>query len=143
MFNQMSNAVFSNGLFSCVTIPDMHKTMERLTKAAFDVHGIATPSELAVALYHSDQVVNNWKRRGVSCAGQVAAQEYLGISPLWISKGVGSVVIGRAGAWPFDIDYALYDALLPEKKADLNTTVCALINSHTKPKKNNGDNQAA
>ena len=65
-----------------------HPTYERLFSVALK-NNISGPSALAMALRESEQVINNWSRRGVSKAGAIKAQERFGCSSVWILRGIG------------------------------------------------------
>lgn len=85
----MSNETFNNGLFSAVTIPRMHESMARLYRAAKDLRGIEGQSAVAELLGYSPQVLNNWETRGISQGGAIRAQEKIGCSPAWLTRGEG------------------------------------------------------
>lgn len=63
-----------------------HESLERLLFAAEKL-GVKGPSMLARSLNVSEQVVTNWRYRGVSNSGAVEAQRTFGISSNWILKG--------------------------------------------------------
>ena len=83
--------MFSNALFSPAKSGDMksdrkHPSFERLLSIA-EGAGFKGPTALAGVLEQSEQVVNNWSRRGVSKAGAIAAQQKLGCSSNWVLDG--------------------------------------------------------
>lgn len=92
MFINMSNDLFPASLNYLkqlrVSEKERHPSYQRLYSVAVE-NNIRGPSELAVALGESEQVINNWSRRGVSNAGAIKAQERFGCSSVWILKGVG------------------------------------------------------
>ncbi|MGC4366530.1 LexA family transcriptional regulator [Hydrogenophaga sp. R2] len=73
----------------------MHDSYTRMLEAA----RLATKTpdigsgELGRLLGESQQTVNNWKQRGVSSQGVVKLAEKLGISPAFITAGVGTMLI--------------------------------------------------
>lgn len=89
MFIESANTMFINRAFTCETIRDMHETMVRLYEAALTLKGLKTPTEVARALNQSQQVINNWERRGISKAGMLKAQGALGCSATWLETGIG------------------------------------------------------
>lgn len=70
----------------------MDKKMERLYKAAQELKGINSPSELAKALNESPQTITNWAKRGISSSGSIRAQAVIGCSANWILTGEGPMV---------------------------------------------------
>jgi hypothetical protein len=105
VFIQATNGVCNNAVFSPGTISgmeqwdneDMHEATRRLAAVAFAMRGIASPTGLATALNMSAQVVTNWKRRGPSVEGALAAQREFGCDANWVLTGEGFVLAG----WPF------------------------------------------
>jgi len=97
MFINMSNDLFpspSGFLKQCrMDEKQRHPTYERLYSVAVK-HNISGPSALAMALHESEQVINNWSRRGVSNAGAIKAQERFGCSSVWILRGIGPETAG-------------------------------------------------
>lgn len=87
----MSNATLNNILFTGKTIPFMqqHPSVDRLYQAAKSKGVKPEPSAVAKWLNESPQVVNNWKERGVSRKGALAAQALSGYSATWILDGSG------------------------------------------------------
>ena len=84
--------MFSNALFSPAKSGDMksdrkHPSFERLLSIA-EGAGFKGPTALAGVLDQSEQVVNNWSRRGVSKAGAISAQQKLGCSSNWVLDGL-------------------------------------------------------
>lgn len=70
----------------------MHETMTRLYQAALELRQLQTPTDVARALNLSQQVVNNWERRGMSKKGMLQAQEALGVSASWLDTGRGPML---------------------------------------------------
>ncbi|MDR3386842.1 MAG: S24 family peptidase [Rudaea sp.] len=77
----------NNKTFTSATIARMHATMERLYEAARLLHKIEGPAQLAKFLNISEQLVNNWQRRGVSKGGMLDAQKKVGCSATWLETG--------------------------------------------------------
>jgi len=65
----------------------MHVQMKRLYEAAAALAGLKTQAEIARALNHSQQTVNNWEARGISKAGLLKAQSTIGCSATWLETG--------------------------------------------------------
>lgn len=65
---------------------ERHASLERLLSVARE-HKILGPAALARALNMSEQAVTNWRTRGVSRAGAMAAQQRWGVSANWILEG--------------------------------------------------------
>ena len=90
-FSFQSNTMFNNTLFSSGKLKRMsksnapvHPSLERLLLVAAEVAKTKGPAAVAAALNESEQTVTNWKRRGVSKAGALKAQDVYGCSPNWI-----------------------------------------------------------
>jgi DNA-binding transcriptional regulator YiaG len=81
------NAALNNKTFTSATIARMHATMERLYEAARLLHQIEGPAQLAKFLNVSEQLVNNWQRRGISKGGMLDAQKLIGCSATWLETG--------------------------------------------------------
>jgi SOS-response transcriptional repressor LexA len=69
----------------------MHPVTERLYKAAQALRNISGQSAVARALNESPQTVKNWETRGVSKAGALKAEEFLGVRAAWLFTGEGSM----------------------------------------------------
>lgn len=89
MFSGKSNAVCNNKTFSAVRLAPMHETTERLYKAARDLRGADTPSEVARLLGESQQTLKNWEYRGMSKQGILKAQAAIGCRAEWLTTGSG------------------------------------------------------
>lgn len=96
----MSNVPFNNTLFSRETILPMHESMQRLYKAAKDLRGMEGQSAVADLLGFSPQVLNNWEKRGISQGGAIRAQEKIGCSPSWVTKGEGWMAATQPISYP-------------------------------------------
>jgi phage repressor protein C with HTH and peptisase S24 domain len=81
------NVALNNKTFTSATIARMHATMKRLYKAANLLHQIEGPAQLAKFLNISEQLVNNWQRRGISKGGMIEAQKKIGCSATWLETG--------------------------------------------------------
>lgn len=84
--------------------PD-HPSFTRLLQFAREITArkpgaVATPTDLAVALQVSPQTVNNWRRRGVSKEGALAAQGEFGCSAHWILTDEGNRAAAMVPAPP-------------------------------------------
>lgn len=71
----------------------LHPSAARLLQATKSLHGIEKPSDIANALNIPKQHVTNWKKRGVSKEGALAAQAILGISATYLLEGTGQVEV--------------------------------------------------
>lgn len=72
----------------------MNETYKRLLQAARELKSWGTPSDICVGLTRSgyavtDQMMTNWKKRGVSKEGRLSASSILGIRPKWLEDGTG------------------------------------------------------
>jgi len=92
MFN---NVLFSSPEFRPMSPDQKHPSFARLISVAEDA-GYRGPTALANALNMSEQVVNNWGRRGVSKSGAMAAQDLFGCSANWVISGVGQAKVSDA-----------------------------------------------
>jgi phage repressor protein C with HTH and peptisase S24 domain len=66
--------------------------MQRLYRAAGDLHGRETQSAVARLLNESPQTLNNWEARGMSKKGMLNAEEIIGCRAAWLSTGKGEMV---------------------------------------------------
>ena len=64
------------------------QSLARLLEAA-DERGVSGPAAVARALVVSDQVINNWKERGVPSTRALMAEKLWGVSARWIADGSG------------------------------------------------------
>ena len=92
------NAALNNKTFTSATIARMHESMERLYEAARLLHRIEGPAQLAKFLNISEQLVNNWQRRGISKGGMIDAQTKIGCSATWLETGVPPMTAANAQA---------------------------------------------
>lgn len=101
MFIELSNISFNQSeidLPECVmTSKKRHESLERLLSIAAQ-RGIVGPSALASAMGHSEQVITNWGRRGVSKAGAMKAEEKFGCSAVQIMKGDDAPIMALPGS---------------------------------------------
>lgn len=133
MFNQPSNAVCNNILFSCNRIDRMHESMTRLYEIAQRRFGIQRQSDLAAALNESQQTVKNWEARGISKDGALKAQKRFGCDANWLLvDGPASNISAHqvrepspqyagysiAWSWPFCSVSPVQYSLLSEKERD-------------------------
>lgn len=88
------NMALNNKTFTSATIARMHATMERLYEAARLLHQIEGPAQLAKFLNISEQLVNNWQRRGISKGGMLDAQKLIGCSATWLETGTPPMLAG-------------------------------------------------
>jgi DNA-binding transcriptional regulator YiaG len=91
------NTPLNNKTFTSANIARMHATMERLYEAARLLHKIEGPAQLAKFLNISEQLVNNWQRRGISKGGMLDAQKYIGCSATWLETGVPPMMANHGG----------------------------------------------
>lgn len=65
--------------------------MNRLLFAAKELKGIESPAELARLLNISDQVLTNWKSRGIPRKEIMDIAEAIGCNPYWLRDGNGLI----------------------------------------------------
>ncbi|WP_218779361.1 S24 family peptidase [Paraburkholderia caledonica] len=92
------NAALNNKMFTSATIARMHATMKRLYEAARLLHQIEGPAQLAKFLNISEQLVNNWQRRGISKGGMLDAQKLIGCSATWLETGTPPMLAAAPSA---------------------------------------------
>lgn len=111
----------------------MHETTERLF-AAVEVldPGRAITSEVARRLNVGDNLVTNWKTRGVSFEGAIRAEAAYGIPAAWVMSGNVPPI---HGVWPFSADFSAYRALDADKKKTLDSVVTAFLSDPSLPAK--------
>jgi phage repressor protein C with HTH and peptisase S24 domain len=71
----------------------MHAQMERLYRAAKELGGISSQSELARALNQSPQTLTNWEKRGISRQGLFLASNYFDCSVQWLDNNIGNMQV--------------------------------------------------
>ncbi|HKS73492.1 MAG TPA: helix-turn-helix transcriptional regulator, partial [Terriglobales bacterium] len=101
--------MFINETFTRENIRGMHETMVRLYEAAKKLKGLETPTEVARELNLSQQVVNNWERRGVSKDGLLKAQSAFGCSATWLQTGVPPMEVVNPKSGAYQIERKLTD----------------------------------
>lgn len=74
--------------------------MERLYRAAKDLRGKQGQSAVAELMGCSPQTLNNWETRGISRGGAILAQEKIGCSPSWLTKGEGFMAAMQPMSYP-------------------------------------------
>lgn len=129
------NALCINGLFSSGTIATMpsekplHESMRRLlaaVRSATDIADFDFP-KIAAALDVTPATMTNWKTRGISMEGAVAAEQKWGCSPSWVLYGKTpsarkppDISSFKARPAPNESQWATLDALedLPEHLRD-------------------------
>lgn len=79
----------------------------RLMQAAREF-GIDSPKQLARVLGRTDQMINNWKKRGVSKEGLLLAEKRFGCSPAWIKNGDGLMQLGDVEVFEEDEKEIIY-----------------------------------
>lgn len=92
MFNESVNTVFINKLLIEPRIPGMHESVSRLLNFARSatagtpeaVHDFAG---LSKAMGVSSATMTNWKSRGVSVEGALAAERRFGCFAVWVLDG--------------------------------------------------------
>ncbi|WP_232462550.1 LexA family transcriptional regulator [Bordetella genomosp. 9] len=100
MFNDLVNATCINAPFTTGTIPGMkkmHPSTERLYQAARTagrLTGEADEAAMARLLNVAQQNVHNWKSRGPSKEGLLAAQGAFGVNATWVKTGEGPMFVG-------------------------------------------------
>lgn len=104
MFNRKSNTACNNALFSCGSLSAMHETMKRLYEAARLLRGAKSPTEVAKLLDESQQTVKNWEYRGISKAGLLKAQDFIGCRAEWVRDGKGAMTEGGELVTPLSRD---------------------------------------
>jgi hypothetical protein len=87
MFNTAETAVFK--------LNKMRDSYARLLRAASELKGLETPAAVANALDITDQVIQNWKTRGVPANKLNKIEEKIGALPRWIDTGEGDMVLSR------------------------------------------------
>jgi hypothetical protein len=83
--------MFNIAFLTTTKLNIMNESYARLLKAAFELKGLENPAQLADALNTYDQVVQNWKTRGVPSSMLTAIEEKIGALPLWITTGRGDM----------------------------------------------------
>ena len=100
----------------------MHKmpTMDEQIKKSFSRLQSATglsQAEITERMGETEQVITNWKSRGISLAGLLKAQAVFGINANWLQEGVGPVTLHAAAVAmddPLAVMAAGYGVLLKQ-----------------------------
>ncbi len=83
-------------------------------------------SDLAFVLHASPQTMTNWKARGVSKLGALAAERQFGVSSLWVLDGTGderSSLKPNARSGTYDSLIDDLKELLPEELEELRAQI--------------------
>lgn len=104
MLKENANTTFSNKMFNCAIMHAMknertqgkgtHPQMQRLYKAARELHGLERPADVARFLNVSQANLTNWASRGMSIESLLLAQEKVGCDAVWLRDGTGDMVKG-------------------------------------------------
>ncbi|WP_137719334.1 bacteriophage CI repressor [Methylobacillus flagellatus] len=70
----------------------MKKTYERLIEAAQQIKNCNGPAETARLLNVSDQVMTNWKNRGLPKNKLMGISKVIGCNPFWLEDGTGEMI---------------------------------------------------
>jgi hypothetical protein len=88
MFNTVASGVFK--------LNKMRDSYARLLQAARELNKADNPADLARLLEKSDQVVQNWKTRGVPPGELINIEEKIGALARWVATGRGAMTIKLA-----------------------------------------------
>lgn len=75
---------------------DMHPTFARLLEAGAKIKHLDSQTKIARLLNISDQVITNWKSRGVPEKMFIKVSRAIGCHPFWLEDGHGDMVFGNA-----------------------------------------------
>lgn len=97
MFKGLSNGAFSNIAFSPATMAGMdHASLQRLYQVAEKQSPpVKGKKGLCVWLKVSEQLVNNWAKRGVSQRAAVEVEKRTGYSAAWLITGEGQELLAN------------------------------------------------
>jgi hypothetical protein len=90
MFNTVESAVFK--------LNKMRESYARLLQAAKELNKADNPADVARLLEKTDQVVQNWKNRGVPPGELINIEEKIGALARWIATGRGAMTTKLANS---------------------------------------------
>lgn len=94
----------------------MHETTARLFEAVEEIYpGEAITSAIARRLGVGDNLVTNWKDRGISFKGAILAEAAYGVPAAWIVFGQRPPI---RNTWPF-AEWVSYDRIRALPREDL------------------------
>lgn len=71
----------------------MSTDYERMMEAAEKLHGLIVPADVARFLGQYDQMMTNWKARGIPEKEFLNIAKKLGCDPYWLKDGEGDMVV--------------------------------------------------
>ena len=72
----------------------MNEQTARLFEAAKTLLNLTEPHQIAKRMHISQQTLKNWESRGISDAGLLDAEQYIGCSAIWLRTGYGEMCRG-------------------------------------------------
>ena len=84
--------------FGCSKLSRMADDYDRLILAATALRGMESPAEIARYLGVYDQIMTNWKARGIPRAEILDIADKLGCNPFWLRDNKGGMVDYNADA---------------------------------------------
>lgn len=88
----MSNTMFSHQAGHPHKLHIMEKAFDRMILAAFEIKKWNGPAEVARKLGKSDQVLTNWKSRGIPRAEIMDIADAIGCRAHWLRDGTGTMI---------------------------------------------------
>lgn len=103
--------------------------MDRLLLAAQQIKGIGRFADLARLLNESEQLLNNWTRRGIPAARILSLSKIIGCDPYWLESGEGVMRLSYVNDKKINVVLEAMQQLPEYKKDILVQTSTALAES--------------
>lgn len=116
--------MFNTALLQLNTLFVMSKDFDRLMLAARTIHKCETPADAARFLDVSDQVMTNWKARGLPQERILLLAKKIGCNPFWLESGEGIMEMAYAKTM---CEARVLTAMQKMKGEDVATVVKSVI----------------
>lgn len=88
----MSNIMFSPYETRRYRLTFMNTAFERMLEAAEKLRGLTNPADVARLIGQYDQMMTNWKSRGIPSKELLNIAQVIGCDPFWLRDGEGEMV---------------------------------------------------
>ena len=92
----------------------MGNSYERMMEAAEKLHGLTQQAEVGRLIDQYDQIMTNWKTRGIPNKELLNIAEKLGCDPFWLRDGVGSMTYPRPAQLKIAQPISVYESLIED-----------------------------
>lgn len=94
----------------------MKNAFTRMMEAAEKLHGLKTPTEVGKLIGQYDQMMTNWKTRGIPNKELLDIAKAIGCDPYWLRDGAGVMARTENKAMQNVSSYVVQDSILNDLK---------------------------